>query len=257
MTTVKDVVNIIEKIAPRALAEGWDNPGLAVGDENAPITKVLTALDCDLGVVAEAVQKGCNMIVCHHPLIFRPLSFVTNENSVGKVILSAIQNGIAVYSAHTNLDCASGGTNDFLCKLLGIADVAVCEDIGEGNLIRVGEIAPTRFESFAVNIAEKLGKKYIRCIGDKNKTVCRVGVCTGGGGEYIPEMSEKCDLYITGDVKYHSARCAAESGLCVAVAEHFETERFAAEIFKEILTDNCINAVCSEANKDVFYDVFA
>ncbi len=255
--TVKDVINYIEDAAPRSLAEDWDNPGLAVGDENSTVTKVLTALDCDLTVVKEAIQKGCNMVVCHHPLIFRPLSFVTNENSVGSIVLLAAQSGVSIYSAHTNLDCAKGGTNDFLCDLLEIENKTVCEEIGGGNLVRTGEISPCTFEEFAKKIALKLGKKYIRCVGDKNKIIRTVGVCTGGGGEYIIEMAEKCDLFITGDVKYHAARAAAESGLCVAVGEHFETECFAAEILKNILSAKGVKALCSEVNKDVFYDVFA
>ncbi len=255
--TVKDIINYIEQVAPRSLAEDWDNPGLAVGDETAAVTKVLTALDCDRKVVKEAIEKGCNMVVCHHPLIFRPLSFVTTENSVGSTVLLAAQNGVAIYSAHTNLDCAKGGTNDFLCELLGIENVTVCEDVGEGNLVRVGEISPCTFKEYAKKIAEKLGKKYIRCVGDENKILRTVGVCTGGGGEYIGDMVEKCDLYITGDVKYHMARTASENGLCIAVGEHFETERFAAEILKNMLSTKGVEAVCSEVNRDVFYDVFA
>ena len=255
--TVKDIIGFIEEIAPRHLAEDWDNPGLAVGEENAQVTKVLTALDCDLEVVKEAIEKGCEMVVCHHPLIFRPLSFVTDENSVGSTVLLAAKNGVAIYSAHTNLDCAKGGTNDFLCDMLGLENVTVCEEIGEGNLVRIGEISPCSFEEFAKKIAKKLGKKYIRCVGDKTKILRTVGICTGGGGEYIGEMAEKCDLYITGDVKYHMARAAAESGLCVAVGEHFETECYASEILGNILGAKGVNALCSEVNKDVFYDVFA
>jgi len=257
MTTVRDIIDIVEGFAPAGLAEDWDNPGLAVGDEDAYVKKVMVALDCDEQVVKEAVEKGCDMIVCHHPLIFRPLSFVTTENSVGRTVLFAASNKVAIYSAHTNLDCAKGGTNDFLCNLLGIENVTVCEEVGEGNLVRTGEISPCSFEEFAKKIAEKLGKKYIRCIGDRAKTVSRVGVCTGGGGEYISEMAGKCDLYITGDVKYHMARAAAENGLCVAVAEHFETEHYAKDILKNLLNEKGIEALCSEVNKDVFYDVFA
>ena len=257
MTTVKNIAAIIEATAPRTLAEDWDNPGLAVGDEDAPVSKVLTSLDCDEKVVDEAIAKGCNMIVCHHPLIFRPMSFITTENPLGKVVLKAAKHGIAIYSAHTNLDCAQGGTNDFLCALLGIENTELCEDIGDGNLVRIGEISSQPFETFAKHIAEKLGKKYIRCIGDSKKIISRVGVCTGGGGDYISDMADKCHLYITGDVKYHMARNADENGVCVAVAEHYETERFAAEILKNILSDAGVEAICSEENKDVFYDIYA
>lgn len=256
MTTAKDIIDIIEAFAPPTLAENWDNSGLAVGDTSVEVKKVLTALDCDESVVLEAVKKGCNMIVCHHPLIFRPLGFVTTENPVGKTVLTAAKHDIVIYSAHTNLDCATGGINDYLCNLLGLENVTVCTNIGEGNLVRTGEIVPCSFGGYAKTVAEKLGKKYIRCVGAKDKIIRRVGICSGGGGDYISEMADKCDLYITGDVKYHMARNAAESGLCVAIAEHFETEHFTKEIFREILSKQGITAVCSEINLDVTYDIF-
>lgn len=255
MTTVKDIIALIETSAPRDLAEEWDNPGLAVGDENMAVTGILTSLDCDLGVVEEALEKGCNMIVCHHPLIFRPLSFVTTENEVGKVVLLAAAKGVAIYSAHTNLDCAKGGTNDFLCKLFELENVQICKSVGEGNLVRVGEVEPTKLSELAKQVAQSLEKKYIRCVGDPEKIIQRVGICSGGGGEYITDMAELCDLYITGDVKYHMARSAAEAGLCVAIAEHFETEHFAKEILKNILSDCEVPVFCSEKNKDVVYDI--
>ena len=256
MTKVKDIIDIIEKAAPPALAQEWDNSGLAVGNVCSEVRRVLVTLDVDMKVVNEAVEKKCDMIVSHHPLIFSPLSFVTDENETGAVVLKAAENHIAIFSAHTNLDCTSGGTNDFLCELLGLENVRICEDIAEGNLVRVGEIPGTKFAELAKEIALKFGKKYIRCVGDKEKIIKKVGICSGGGGDYISRMVEKCDLYITGDVKYHGARAAEESGLCLAVAEHFETEHFAKDIFCKILENSGVQVMPSEANRDVMFDLF-
>ena len=257
MVKVKDIVRLIETAAPTALAEEWDNPGLAVGDENAEVKAVLTALDCDMDVVLEAEKRGCNMIVTHHPLIFHPLSFVTNDSETGRVVLALAERKIALFSAHTNLDCAKGGTNDFLCEKLGLRNVEICDSVGGGNLVRIGKTTKKRFGDFAAEIAECFGKKYIRCVGDKNKIVEKIGVCSGGGGEYIPDMAGLCDVYITGDVKYHAARSAKEEGLCLALLEHYESEICVNEIFAKILNNAGVPVVRSEANTDVMFDIFS
>ncbi len=255
MTTVKDIINIIESAAPLCLAEEWDNPGLMVGRESAPVHRVLTALDCDMEVVKEAVEKGCDMIVTHHPLIFRPLSFVTSENSIGRILLALAENKIALYSAHTNFDGAKGGINDFLCDMLNLQNVEICESIGGGNLVRKGKISPTPFSEYAAFLAKTFNKPYIRCVGDKNKMIERVAICSGGGGDFVGDMAELCDLFITGDVKYHAAREAHEQRLCLAMVEHFETEHFTAELFRSLLEKEGVDALVSQANKDVVYDI--
>ena len=256
MIKVKDIVKLIETAAPRELAEEWDNPGLAVGDENMEVKAVLTALDCDMNVVLEAEKKGCNMIVTHHPLLFHPLSFVTTDSEVGRVVLALAERKIALFSAHTNLDCAKGGTNDFLCEKLGLGGVEICKSIGEGNLVRIGITAKKTFAEFAAELAACFGKKYIRCVGDKNKIIEKVGICSGGGGEYISEAAGLCDVYVTGDVKYHAARSAKEAGLCLAVLEHYESEICVNEIFARILKGIEVPVISSEANTDVMFDIF-
>ncbi len=256
MTTVKNIIEVIEKIAPKELAEDWDNPGLEVGSGNKSVNAVLTALDCDMETVLEAEKLGCEMIVTHHPLIFHPLHFVTDETETGRVILALAKRDMALYSAHTNLDCAVGGINDYLCKKIGLESVKVQDDIGNGSLIRIGKITPRSFEDFARGLAEIFGKKYIRCVGTPDKIIETVGICSGGGGDYISEMAGKCDVYITGDVKYHMARSANEAGLCVAVLEHYESEICAEEIFENALKDTGVKVFKSKSNKDIVFDIF-
>lgn len=255
MTKVKDIIKIIEEYAPRNLAESWDNPGLAVGDEQAEAERILVALDCDMAVLEEAIEKKCNMIVTHHPLLFHPIHFVTTETEIGRIVLKAAKHDIAVYSAHTNLDCAKGGVNDTLCRLLDLENVQIMEEVAEGNLIRTGRVAPQPFNKYAKYLCGKFGKPYIRCVGDPEKIIRTVGICSGGGGEFIPNMADKCDLYITGDVKYHMARVASETGLCLAVVEHFESESCVMDIFRNMLEKSGVEIIKSQANRDVMFDI--
>ena len=256
MITVKNIIDVIEKAAPKELAEEWDNAGLQVGSENMEVTAVLTALDCDTDTVLEAERLGCNMIVTHHPLIFHPLNFVTDETETGKVVLALAKRGMALYSAHTNLDCAAGGINDYLCEKIGLKNVKIQEDAGGGNLIRIGKITPKKFSDFALEMAGFFGKKCIRCVGDPEKIIETVAVCSGGGGDYISEVADKCDVYMTGDVKYHTARSAAEAGLCLVMPEHYDSEICAEEIFENILKAANVRVYKAENSKNVIYDIF-
>ncbi|MDP4118681.1 MAG: Nif3-like dinuclear metal center hexameric protein [Bacillota bacterium] len=255
MTKVKDIMTAIEKTAPRSLAEEWDNVGLMIGDEEAQVTKVLVALDCDENVAKEAWEKGCDMIVTHHPFIFRPMTFVTSETMTGRNLLFLVQNKISLYSAHTNMDCAQGGINDFLCGKLGLYDIKICEHAGNGNIVRIGKTKPMRFAEYAAEIAGKFGKTHISCVGDKEKIIKTVGICGGGGGEFISEMAGRCDLYITGDVKYHMAKTAQEEGLCIAVLEHYESEICVMDIFAELIKETGVETVKSEANRNVMFEI--
>ena len=126
---VKDIMGVMEQIAPRRLAEGWDQPGLAVGDPEREVKKVLVALDVIEPVIEEAKAIGADMIVTHHPmLLFKKIESITTENAVGRRIFSLIENGIAAFSAHTNLDIAQGGTNDVLAELAGLENIGILED---------------------------------------------------------------------------------------------------------------------------------
>lgn len=257
MITVKEVADIIEKAAPKTLAQEWDNVGLLVGDDRREVKKIMTALDVDMNVLSEAIEKNCDMIVSHHPLIFGHINFVTNENTVGEIILKAAENKVAIYSAHTNLDCTKGGTNDYLCSLFELKDVEICSGVAEDNLIRKGVLkTPCTIEEMAKKVGTKLGKKHVRIVGEKDKLVSTVALCSGGGAEYIPEVAHTCDLYITGDVKYHGAKLAQEKGLALIIAEHFDTEVYAMEILKKILENCPAEVITSQENKDVFEDIF-
>jgi dinuclear metal center YbgI/SA1388 family protein len=131
---VKDIMGVMENIAPKHLAEGWDNVGLAIGDPEREVTKILVALDVIDPVVEEAKEIGAEMIVTHHPmLLFKKIESITTQNTLGKRIYNLIENGIAAFSAHTNLDIAKGGTNDVLAELAGLTNIELLEDLQVEN----------------------------------------------------------------------------------------------------------------------------
>lgn len=143
MVQVKDIMAVMEGIAPRKLAESWDKPGLAVGDPDHEVKKILVALDVTKEVIAEAAEMGADMIITHHPmLLFQKFDSITTETSVGSKIISLIQNNIAAFSAHTNLDIAKGGTNDVLAELIGLQDLTYLEETWAEDLKKIAVFVP-------------------------------------------------------------------------------------------------------------------
>lgn len=132
-TKVGTITNIIENLAPLNYAYKWDNVGLQLGSKEDIVSKVLTTLEITEGVLDEAVEKGVNMIITHHPTIFSPLKNIIKEDMKGKLIYKAIQNNIAIYAVHTNIDIAPGGLNDYIAKLLNVVETEVL-DITEKTL---------------------------------------------------------------------------------------------------------------------------
>ncbi len=140
MTSVADIAQYLDKLAPESLAEPWDNVGLQVGREALEVTKLLVCLDVTDDVLEEAISKECQLIVAHHPLFFREITSVTGATPSGQLAMSAIENGLAIYVAHTNLDKAAGGVSDCLAASLGLVDVKVLS--AKDNLLKLVVFVP-------------------------------------------------------------------------------------------------------------------
>jgi dinuclear metal center YbgI/SA1388 family protein len=138
---VRDVAKIIEELAPLGYQEGYDNSGLSVGSPNMEVSGILICFDVTEKVVDEAIQKGANLIVSHHPVIFSGLKSITGRNAVERIVLKAIQHNIALYAAHTNLDSVYGGVNDRLCQILGLKNCKVLSPL-KGQLVKVVTYVP-------------------------------------------------------------------------------------------------------------------
>lgn len=364
---LRNVVKKIEKLFPKKLAEKWDNIGLLIGDVNKEVKNILIALEVTSEVVDEAIENNVDMIITHHPLIFGSIKNIKTDNPIGNMIYRLIKEDISVYSMHTNLDVAFGGTNDLLSDLIGLKDKkvlvptfsepyykivvyvpkdakekvfnAMCEAdaghigeyshctfqsigvgtfmpkeganpyIGETNNIehvdeikletivsqvnlnkalskmidahpyeevaydlfklenksekyglgRVGRIDEINLKDIALKLKDKLNLDNIKVVGNMNKTIKKVALCTGSGASFIDNAhSASCDLYITGDVKYHEAQNAKELGIAVIDAGHFETENIVCDVIGKNLDqlfDNTINIIISKVNINPFKNI--
>ena len=229
MTTVSDILNFVETLAPRSMKMDWDNVGLLCGSRATPVTKVLVALDPFEHVCKEAADWGAEVIVTHHPLIFRPLPNITDETTIGRGIRTLIRHDISAINAHTNLDQAPGGVNDVLAKTLGLADIQVITPCGEVDgqpwgLLRMGEVPEQTLSDFLSAVKENLRCEGLRYV-DGGKPVRKVAV--GGGAcadGYMEALDAGCDTFVTSDCKYNQFWDAHDFGLNLIDAGHFHTE---------------------------------
>ena len=223
MTTVADILNFIEALAPTSLKMDWDNVGLLCGSKSASVTKILVALDPFEHVCNEAAAWGAELIVTHHPIIFRPLPNVTDETSIGRGLMTLCRHGINAVNAHTNLDCAPGGVNDVLAQTLGLRNIEVIPG-GIPNLLRMGDVDEQPLSQFLSTVKDHLGCDGLRYV-DGGKPVHRVAV---GGGACADGMQDAiaagCDTFVTSDVKYNQFWDAHDLGLNLIDAGHFATE---------------------------------
>ena len=223
MTTVADILNFIETLAPTSLKMDWDNVGLLCGSKSASVTKILVALDPFEHVCNEAAAWGAELIVTHHPIIFRPLPNVTDETSIGRGLMTLCRHGINAVNAHTNLDCAPGGVNDVLAQTLGLRNIEVIPG-GIPNLLRMGDVDEQPLSQFLSTVKDHLGCDGLRYV-DGGKPVHRVAV--GGGAcadGMLDAIAAGCDTFVTSDVKYNQFWDAHDLGLNLIDAGHFATE---------------------------------
>ena len=220
MATVKDILSFLETLAPASLKMEWDNVGLLCGSKNTEVTKILVALDPFEGVCKEAADIGAQLIVTHHPLIFRAPNTITDETSVGRSIMFLCRHGISAVNAHTNLDVAPGGVNDVLAKKLGLQNIVTLED----GLLRTGEVSAQSLSEFLAVVKSSLGCEGLRYVYS-GKPVKKVAV---GGGSCASEMMDAvaagCDTFVTSDIKYNQFWDAQDLGLNLIDAGHFHTE---------------------------------
>ncbi len=222
--TVQTILDYIWTIAPQDYKMSWDNVGLLLGRSTAEVRKCLLALDATAAVADEAKTLGCELVVTHHPVIFRGDKHVTDLDPLTEPELRFLENRIAVISMHTNLDCAPGGVNDVLAALLGLQNVECLSEPGEPALARYGTVEEQSLPEFAAFVKKTLNCPGLRYV-DAGRPVRRVAVVGGSAIELAePVLAAGCDTFVTGDVKYHEFLNTAARGLNVIDAGHFETE---------------------------------
>ena len=254
MATVADILNFIEGIAPRYMMENWDNCGLLCGRKDREVKKILVALDPFATVIDEAIALKADLIVTHHPLIFRDNLMAVNEDTeAGRCVLKLIENGIAAINAHTNLDMAPGGVNEVLAKTLGLMNIQIVDPVDNYGLLRKGEVSEQPVENFLAVVKEKLGCKGLRYV-TSGKPVRVVAVGGGSCADFMTQaLAAGCDTFVTADVKYNQFRTACELGLNLIDAGHFHTENPVMPVVAEKLRDNFpgVEVIFSEKHDDV------
>ncbi len=249
--TVANVTELIEDAVPVSLQESWDNSGLLIGFPEKHVKKVITCLEITEAVADEAVAAGADMIVSHHPLIFSGIRKLSYDSSEDRAVMKLVSNGISVYSCHTPFDKVRGGNNDIIAERLGLSSVKnlrgddvvspskMAENRDEADIGRIGRFRKPLTYMQAIELAANqlnMSIRQLRACGDLNSEITSVGICTGAGADMAEMAADAgCQLFITGDVKYHEAQAAVARGICLLDAGHYGTEKFFAQAMRELL----------------------
>lgn len=228
--TVREVFDFLQEKAPFQYQADFDNAGFLVGRRDAEVRKILVSLDITEEVADEADRWGAELIVSHHPVIFRPVKSITDETVTGRILMRLLECGVAAICAHTNLDAVAEGVNDALARALGLEDVGQLHQEGvdeQGRpygIGRIGNVKVQSFTEFSVFVKKALGANGVRC-ADGGRPVRKVAV---GGGACADMMGDAlalgCDTFVTADVKYNGFLDARALGLNLIDAGHFPTE---------------------------------
>lgn len=262
---IYQVVDALEHYAPLPLQEGYDNAGLQVGlTEAVEVSGALLCLDVTEDVVDEAIRKGCNLIVSHHPLIFRKLARISDEDYVQRTVRKAIKNDIAIVSMHTNMDAAKGGVNFKIAEKLGFRNLRFFGGEKEIDGVKggegvIGEITDETDALHADGIAaddlvlmlrERFQTECVQCNQLLRRPIRKVALC-GGAGSFLLDaaIAAGADAFITGEMHYHEF-FGHEQEIQICVIGHYQSEQFTSEIFRSIITEKCPGVKCeiSEIN---------
>ena len=240
---VKDIIAPIEEFAPLALQESYDNAGLITGHPEMEATGAVLCVDATLDVLDEAVARGANLVIAHHPVIFRPLRSITGSSNVDEVVMKAIRNNIAIYAAHTNLDRARHGMSYVLAQKLGLTNISVLDPEGEGTGFgAIGDLAgPTPPLDFLRNVQNALSTGCIRHSAPPAAKVQKIALITGSGGEGLEKaIAAGADVFLTADLR-HDRFLAAAGRILLADIGHFESEFCAIDLIFDVISKKITN----------------
>ena len=235
----KQVLDALEQYAPLPLQDGFDNAGLQIGlTEEQEVTGALLCLDVTEAVIDEAERMGCNLIVAHHPLLFHGLKSITGKSYVERCVIKAIQKGIGIYAAHTNLDNAEGGVNYRIAEKIGLTNLSFLDakpGLSAGAGV-VGELPTAEDErDFLMRLKDLFGIQCIRHNRLCGRKIRRVALCGGAGGFLLSQaIAQGADAFLTGEMRYHDY-FGHEGDLLIAEMGHYESEQYTVEIFAEVL----------------------
>lgn len=230
---VSDIIDILDNLAPPAMAEEWDNVGLQVGDPGSAVKTIWVALDPTYSIVKAACRQKVDLLVTHHPLIFKPLQSLNFRTPIGSIIDLAIRHHLAIFAAHTNLDGAAGGINDILAGRIGLTDLKPLSAPDQGSGIgRIGSLeTESDLKSLALAIREKLNLRHLKFAGDPALSVQKAAVCSGSGSSLMADFfASGAQVFISGDLRYHDARDVEALNLGLIDIGHFYSEHLMVDV---------------------------
>jgi dinuclear metal center YbgI/SA1388 family protein len=252
--TVSDIIKVLDSVAPQALAESWDNVGLQVGDPGRTVKRIWIALDPTYEVVNAACRDKVDLLITHHPLLFKPLQSLNFSTPVGAIIDLAVRHHLAIFAAHTNLDSALGGINDILAGRIGLRDLKPlvraqepqrlqnddCPPVAPDQSAGIGRVglleSSVDLKTLANKIKNSLKLRYLKITGDPALTVKKVAVCSGSGASLLADFfASGAQVFISGDFRYHDARDVEASHLGLIDIGHFASEHLIVHVLAEKL----------------------
>ena len=239
---IKDIVCALGQFAPLPLQDSYDNAGLQVGLTEAEVTGALLCLDVTEAVVDEAIALGYNLIISHHPLIFRGFKSLTGANYIERCVMKAIKHDIVVYSAHTNLDNAVNGVSFKMAEKIGLQDITFLEPKTDGEVPAGAGVVgllpkPEQDINFLQRIKQLFQVGCVRHTALKGRTIHKVALCGGAGAFLMDEaIRQGADIFITGEIKYHDYFGHSED-IILAEIGHYESEQYTKEIFQQLIRE--------------------
>ena len=252
---IKQVLSALEQFAPLPLQESWDTAGLQIGLTEAEVSGALLCLDVTEAIIDEALRRGCNVVVSHHPLLFRGLKQVSGADDVQRAVMKAIKHDVCVVSMHTNMDNAPGGVNFKIAERLGLSDVRFfatksVDGIECGSGV-IGELPEAMAAAdFVTLVKRRMEAACAMCNQLLQRPVKRVAIC-GGAGDFLLDDAVRAgaDAFITGEMHYHQY-FGHEQQLQICVIGHYESEHFTTEVFRDIIQRECpgVKTLVAETN---------
>lgn len=240
MPTVREIEQVLFRLAPKEGAMDWDNVGQLLGDPEAEVSRVLVALDITEDVADEAIAQNCQLIVSHHPVMnckWLPVQTVRQDTPQGHLLLKLLKNDVSAICMHTNLDVAPGGVNDALAAALGLEDPGPLE--GTDGICRQGTLSsPLPFQTFVQHVCRVLHANGVRYAGAEG-LVQKIAVGGGACGDYeAAAIAAGCDVFVTSDLSYHQFLDTAGKGIRLIDAGHFPTEDPVCVVLVDCLREN-------------------
>lgn len=235
-----EIMECLEEVSPKSFAESWDNVGLLCGREEKEVSSIYIALDATKEVIGEAKAVGADMLLTHHPMIFKPLKRVSGSHFIGEKILTLAESGMCYYAMHTNFDVM--GMADAVAEQLGLEDRKVLsvtyeDELSKEGIGRIGALpVPMTLAECAAYVKNRCHIEQVKVFGMPAETIVMAAVCPGSGKSCIEDAVRLgADVLITGDIDHHEGIDSVEQGLAIIDAGHYGLEK----IFVPYMEEYC------------------